>query len=62
MPQMLREYRRLRPELRGRLFDANQDTVLRQLRAGQLAGGVGLFKRVPGVRRVPLFRFSLVLI
>jgi LysR family carnitine catabolism transcriptional activator len=62
LPQAMREYRRLRPELRVRLFDADQDTVLRQLQAGQLDIGVGLFKSVPGVRRVPLFRFSLALI
>ncbi|NTX55648.1 LysR family transcriptional regulator [Myxococcus sp. CA039A] len=62
LPQAMREYRRLRPELRVRLFDADQDTVLRQVQAGQLDLGVGLFKSVPGVQRVPFFRFSLVLI
>src|SRR5580692_7774208 len=62
LPQAMREYRRLRPELRVRLFDADQDTVLRQLQAGQLDIGVGLFKSVPGVRRTPLFRFYLALI
>jgi LysR family carnitine catabolism transcriptional activator len=62
LPQAMREYRRHRPELRVRLCDADQDTVLRQLQAGQLDIGVGLFKSVPGLRRVPLFRFSLALI
>src|SRR6202012_3317079 len=55
LPQAMREYRRRRPELRVRLFDADQDAVLRQLQAGQLDIGVGLFRSVPGVRRVPLF-------
>lgn len=62
LPQAMREYRRRRPELRVRLFDADQNAVLEQLQAGQLDIGVGLFKSVPGVRRVPLFRFSLALI
>jgi DNA-binding transcriptional LysR family regulator len=62
LPQAMREYRRRRPELQVRLFDADQDTVLRQLQAGKLDIGVGLFKSVPGVLRVPLFGFSLALI
>jgi DNA-binding transcriptional LysR family regulator len=62
LPQAMREYRRRRPELRVRLFDADQDTVLRQVQTGKLDLGVGLFKSVPGVKRVPVFRSSLVLI
>lgn len=62
LPQAMREYRRLRPELRVRLFDADQHAVLRELQAGKLDIGVGLFKNVSGMRRVPLFRFSLALI
>jgi LysR family transcriptional regulator, carnitine catabolism transcriptional activator len=62
LPQAMREYRRLRPDLRVRLFDADQDTVLRQVQAGKLDLGVGLFKAVPGVKRVAYFRSSLVLI
>jgi len=62
LPQAMREYRRLRPDLRVRLFDADQDTVLRQVQAGKLDIGVGLFKTVPGVKRVAYFRSALVLI
>lgn len=62
LPPALREYRRRRPELRVRLFDADQDTVLREVQAGRLDAGVGVFKGVPGVRRVPVFRFSLAVI
>jgi DNA-binding transcriptional LysR family regulator len=62
LPQAMREYRRRRPELQVRLFDADQDTVLRHLQAGQLDIGVGLFKSVPGVLRRPLFGSSLALI
>lgn len=62
LPQAMREYRRHRPDLRVRLYDADQDTVLRQVQTGKLDVGVGLFKSVPGVKRVPFFRSSLVLI
>jgi LysR family carnitine catabolism transcriptional activator len=62
LPQAMREYRRHRPDLRVRLFDADQDTVQRQVQSGKLDVGVGLFKSVPGVKRVPFFRSSLVLI
>ena len=62
LPQAMREYRRRRPDLRVRLFDADQDTVLRQVQGGKLDVGVGLFKSVPGVKRVAFFRSSLVLI
>jgi LysR family transcriptional regulator, carnitine catabolism transcriptional activator len=62
LPQAMRDYRRHRPDLRVRLFDADQATVLGQVQAGKLDVGVGLFKSVPGVKRVSFFRFSLVLI
>ena len=62
LPQAMREYRRRRPDLRVRLFDADQDAVLRQVQAGKLDVGVGLFKNVSGVKRTPFFRSSLVLI
>jgi LysR family transcriptional regulator, carnitine catabolism transcriptional activator len=62
LPQAMREYRRHRPELRVRLFDADQDTVLRQVQTGKLDVGVGLFKGVPGVQRVTFFSSPLVLI
>jgi LysR family transcriptional regulator, carnitine catabolism transcriptional activator len=62
LPAALREYRRRRPELRVRVFDADQDTVLREVQAGRLDAGIGLFKSVGGLRRVPFFRFSLAVI
>jgi DNA-binding transcriptional LysR family regulator len=62
LPLAMREYRRRRPELRVRLFDADQDTVLREVQAGRLDAGVGLFKSVPGIRRVLFFPFSLAVI
>ena len=62
LPQAISEFRRQRPAVRIHLFDADQDAVLREVQAGKLDMGVGVFKNVPGVRRVPFFRFSLMVI
>ena len=35
---------------------------MRRVQGGKLDFGLGIFKRVPGVRRAPFFRFSLMLI
>ncbi len=62
LPQAMSEFRRQRPDVRVHLFDADQDTVLRQVETGKLDMGVGLFKSVPGICRIPFFRFSLMVI
>jgi DNA-binding transcriptional LysR family regulator len=62
LPPAMGEFRRQRPDVRIHLFDADQDTVLRQVEAGKLDMGVGLFKPAAGIRRVPFFRFSLMVI
>ena len=62
LPPAIREFRSQRPDLDIRLFDADLDTVLKRVEAGKLDMGLGSYKRVPGVRRTPFFRFSLVLI
>jgi LysR family carnitine catabolism transcriptional activator len=62
MPQAIREFRSQRPDLRIRLFDADLSTILKRVEAGKLDMGLGIFKSVPGIRRTPFFRFSLVVI
>lgn len=62
LPQAMKEFHSQRPDIRIHLFDADQDTVLRQVEAGKLDMGVGLFKSTPGIRRTPFFRFSLMVI
>jgi LysR family carnitine catabolism transcriptional activator len=62
LPQAMSEFRRTRPDVHIHLFDADQDTVLRQAEAGKLDMGVGLFKGAVGIRRTPFFRFSLMVI
>jgi LysR family carnitine catabolism transcriptional activator len=62
LPQAIREFRSQRPDLRITLFDADLNTIMRRVEAGKLDMGLGIFKSVPGVRRMPFFRFSLMVI
>jgi LysR family transcriptional regulator, carnitine catabolism transcriptional activator len=62
LPQAIREFRGRRPDLRIQLYDGDLKAILRRVEAGKLDMGLGIFQRVPGVRRTPFFRFSLILI
>jgi LysR family transcriptional regulator, carnitine catabolism transcriptional activator len=62
LPPAVREFREVRPELRIRIFDGALGAIARRVQAGKLDFGLGLFERMPGVRRVPFFRFSLMVI
>ena len=59
----IKEFRPRRPELRFQVFDGDSATILRKVESGELDMGLGFyFKHVPGIRRTPLFRFSLMVI
>jgi LysR family transcriptional regulator, carnitine catabolism transcriptional activator len=59
----IKEFRSYRPELRFQLFDGDTSSVMQKVQLGSVDMGVGVFfKHLPGVRRVPLFRFSLMVI
>ena len=62
IPPAIREFREVRPELQMRIFDGTLDAIARRVQAGKLDLAVGIFERMPGVRRVPFFRFSLMAI
>jgi DNA-binding transcriptional LysR family regulator len=62
IPPTIREFREVRPELEIRIFDGTIDAIARRVQAGKLDLGVGIFERTPGVRRVPFFRCSLMVI
>jgi DNA-binding transcriptional LysR family regulator len=62
LPQAIREFRSRRPDLRVQLFDGDLKAILRRVQAGKLDMGLGIFRSVPGIRRTPFFRFSLILI
>jgi LysR family carnitine catabolism transcriptional activator len=62
LPPAIKEFREHRPDLRIRLFDAGLGAIARRVEAGKLDFGLGIFKRMAGVRRIPFFRFSLMVI
>ncbi|HXW92256.1 MAG TPA: LysR family transcriptional regulator [Terriglobales bacterium] len=63
LAQAIKEFRSHRPDLRFRLFDGATSAVMQQVESGTLDMGLGVFLRhLSGVRRTPLFRFSLVVL
>jgi LysR family transcriptional regulator, carnitine catabolism transcriptional activator len=62
LPPAIKAFRQHRPDLRIRLFDGSPNTIARRVAAGKLDLGLGLFHKMPDVRRVPFFRFSLMVI
>ena len=60
LPPAMHEFRKLRPDLRIQLFDADVPTLMKMVEAGKLDMSVGIFKSMAGVRREPFFRFSLM--
>lgn len=62
LTQAIREFRGHRPGLRIQLFDGSQAEILQRVETGKLDMGIGVFAPTPGIRRVPFFRFSLMVI
>lgn len=62
LPPAIRSFREHRPDLSIRLFDGNLDAVAKRVATGKLDLGLGVFGRMPGVRGVPFFRFSLMVV
>lgn len=60
LPPAMREFRKQRPDLSIQLFDADLPTLIHMIEAGNLDMSLGIFKRMPDVRREPFFRFSLM--
>ena len=59
----IKEFRSRRQDLRFQLFDTDTANVMLRVQSGGLDMGMGVFfKHLSGVRRVPLYRFSLMVI
>ena len=59
----IKEFRSQRQDVRFQLLDTDIPNVMQKVQSGALDIGMGLFfKHLPGVRRVPLYRFSLMVI
>jgi DNA-binding transcriptional LysR family regulator len=63
LPRAIKEFRVHRPDLRVRVFDGDHLGIRQKVEAGELDMGLGaFFGAAPGIRRTPLFRFSLMVI
>jgi DNA-binding transcriptional LysR family regulator len=62
MPAAIREFRDKYPGLQIHLFDGNLSALAKRVEANKLDFALGIFDRVLGMRRVPFFRFSLMLV
>jgi LysR family carnitine catabolism transcriptional activator len=62
LPQAIKEFRNQRPDVRIQLFDADPATSMQRVKAGSLDMALGFYERSPGIRRIPFFRFSLMVV
>lgn len=62
LPPAIKGFRERRPDVRVRLFDGDLPAIARQVAAGKIDLGLGIFDRMPGFRRAPFFRFSLMVV
>ena len=62
LPPAIKGFRDRHPDLHVQLFDGNISAIARRIEANKLDFAVGIFDRIPGIKRVPFFRFSLMLI
>ena len=59
----IKEFRSHRQDVRFQLLDTDIPTIMQKVQSGALDIGMGLFfKHLPGLRRIPLYRFSLMVI
>jgi DNA-binding transcriptional LysR family regulator len=61
LPMAIREFRDRHPGLQIHLFDGNLSALAKRVEANKLDFALGIFDRILGIRRVPFFRFSLML-
>jgi DNA-binding transcriptional LysR family regulator len=61
LPSAIREFRDRHPGLEIHLFDGSLSALIKRVEANELDFALGIFDRILGMRRVPFFRFSLML-
>ena len=61
LPSAIREFRDRHPGLEIHLFDGNLSSLAKRVEANKLDFALGIFDRILGMRRVPFFRFTLML-
>lgn len=61
LPEVIAAFQDQHPEVSVRLTDTSMEDIARMVKAGEVDLGLGMFiKPTPGVLRVPVFRFSLM--
>ena len=61
LPELIAFFNKSHPEVRVRVVDTDISNISSLVRGGEIDMGLGMFiKPTPGVERIPLFRFSLV--
>jgi LysR family transcriptional regulator, carnitine catabolism transcriptional activator len=61
LPSAIREFLDRHPGLEIHLFDGNLSALAKRVELNKLDFALGIFDRILGMRRVPFFRFSLML-
>lgn len=62
LPPAIKAFRQHRPDLRVQVFDGTLGAIAQRVVAGKLDLGLGIFGKIPDVRGVPFFRFSLMVL
>ena len=63
LPEAIKEFRSHRPDIRIQVSDVGGDALTQMVETGSLDISLGaFFKPASGIRRTPLFRFSLMVI
>lgn len=62
LPPAIKAFRQHSPDLRVQLFDGTLGAIARRVVAGKLDLGLGFFGKMPEIRGVPFFRFSLMVL
>lgn len=62
LPPAIKAFRQHRPDLRVQVFDGTLGAIAQRVVAGKLDLGLGIFGKIPDLRGVPFFRFSLMVL
>ena len=63
LPQAIKEFRTHRPEIRIQLRDCEPASIIPMVESGKVDIGLRvLYKPLPGLRRIPMFRFCLMVV
>ena len=63
LPPAIAEYAKRKPELEIRVYDARRPRLIEMVQSGEIDVGLTAFQHAaPGVTKIPLVRFSLILI